>query len=191
MDLSKANKGLDRVRIIEREGYKNLYLRAFLPNKAGDGISRQTINTKCRATPAGATVARALAKKLDSELALNKFRWEGWGYSKPVAKSSLEEFIEQKRSQINESSFNSQYVGVLKHIDESKMSADYFVALIREKSSDHTKNRKVWCMVLAQLARFLEMDDTRIKAIAGSYRPKAVDPAALPDDTEKIGRAHV
>jgi integrase len=41
-------------------------------------------------------------------------------------------------------------------------------------------------MVIAQLARFLELDDKRIKAIAGSYKPKPVDPAELPGDEEII-----
>lgn len=186
MDLSKVNQGLDRVRIIERKGYKNLYLRAFLPDKEGEGTSRQLIKLNCRVTVAGAMVAKALAKKLDSDLALEKFSWADWGYSPTVSKTSLEKFVEEKRSQISESSFNAQYAGVLKHIDESRIGIDYFVELIREKTRDHTKNRKTWCMVIAQLARFLELDDRRIKAIAGSYRPKPVDPAELPGDEEII-----
>jgi len=186
MDLEKANQGLDKVRIIRRPGYKNLYLRAFLPNKEGGGISRQLINTDCRTHAAGLAKAKALAKKLDAELALDKFKWSNWGYSPKTELSTIESFAEQKRSQIAESSFNAQYAAVLKCIEARDVTTEYLVRLIREKTADHSKNRKTYCMVCAQLARHLKIDDGPIKAIAGKYKPKPVNPSDLPSDEEIV-----
>lgn len=186
MDLDRGNKGLERVRIIERTGYKHLYLRAFLPKKEGEGISRQLINTECLATPAGLTKAKALAKKLDSELALGQFKWSQWGYIPKVESGTIEAFLEQKRSQISESSIKTQYEAVLKWIDTKEITTEYLVKVIRERSKDHSKNRKTYTMVLTQLARYLGLDDKPIKAIAGKYRPRPIESSELPSDSRIV-----
>jgi hypothetical protein len=186
MDLKKANHGLDKVRIVERPGYKNLYLRAFLPAKDGSGISRQLINTDCRVNGAGLTKAKALAKRLDSELTLGTFEWSAWGYVPKVESGTIEAFLEQKRSQISESSIKTQYEAVLKWIDTKEITTEYLVKLIRERSKDHSKNRKTYTMVLTQLARYLGLDDRPIKAIAGKYRPRPIDSSELPSDSRIV-----
>ncbi len=189
--LERANKGLSHCRIVLKPGYQTLCLKATLPPKPGQEGKRrqQIISIKCKATGPGLKVAKAHAQRLDSELALNRFAWENWGYRQKQAAQSrpLDGFIAIKRSQIQPSSL-SLYLPIVGQIEQlgGELTTEQLVALVRDRSEDHSKNRKTWCQVCAQVAEYLGLDPKPIRAIAGRYQAKPVNPSDLPTDDQII-----
>lgn len=190
--VRKANEGLTHCRIVVRPGYRTFYLRAKVPPKDGIGEpKRQFIKSPCNLTPAGLKGIIARAKRLDSDLSLGIFSWDDWGGTTKKSTTSgwLDDFLDLKRSQIQESSLNTQYVPVIRRIRELKgtITTDKLVDLIKQNTDDHSKNRKTYCLVLSQLAMYGGLDPLPIKAIAGKYKPTPVNPAELPTDEQIVG----
>ena len=198
MSLDAANAKLSRVKL--RQKNTRLYMRATLPPKEGDGKWRQQeLATGCTATDKGLKAALAKAQKLESDLILERFTWENWGFAPPPAPTPTRakenfgaaiERHEREYWQINrktpgrEKYYKDQYARAFEilPLDESAEPRILREYLLKSTAPDTRHREKVYQAYTA-LARFLDLELPADWAkLRGKYQPS--NSRYIPTDQE-------
>lgn len=180
-----------RVRIKRRK--QALYLRATLPGKPGTGkdSDRYEVALGVAANPAGMKRAEAEAKRMDSEISLNQFRWENWlrQRSPALASKTVGQWVEEFKAEFDKrgidgftrTTWDTDYHPVLNRLPkDAELSARLlYDAIACTKENSRTRLR--YCTTLKAFARFagITLD---VKHLKGVYSGGTVEPRGIPED---------
>jgi len=197
--LQKINDRLKAAQIgVKIEQINNrLYLRATLPPKPNSlktKAHQQRIALGIYASADGFKRAEGEARLLGGLIACKNFQWEAYQKS-PDGELATAEYIEnliqrfekfyfetRERNQQSETTWVIDYLRVFKKLPQHEaLSADNILESVRSTPPD-TKTRKRFCVALAGLARFAQIQ-VDLKPYKGKYNPRLVTPRELPEDT--------
>lgn len=88
----------------------------------------------------------------------------------------------RERNNTSEKTFEHEYLRIFDELPDL-ITLEAFKKVIL-KTSPNTRTRKRYSIACSKLARFLEIDDTSLKILAGNYSVKALSPRELPSDEE-------
>jgi integrase len=175
INLDKANKKLDRVKILLR-GSK-LSIRATLPPKPGDGNQnkRYTISTGLPATAEGLKLAIIKAQELQADLIYDRFSWATpqMGITVDRAINSFEkEYWNTREKTLNRvSNYKKDYLDHFLYLPQDEIVSDQLLksALLNSSEPD-TRKRKGRTIAYGALLNFLEIKHD-LNKYKGNYQP--------------------
>lgn len=185
--IQTANEQFDRV-VIERRGQK-LGLRGSFPKKPGEGGQRnkqRRIPLGIYANPEGVKVAIAKAKRLESDLVMERFQWADWekGAVSTGGKTAADwgrELGNVKRGTIQPASYHANYEEPLASLPAKLLTAELLIAHVLRRSPPNSWKRRNDCMVFSQVAKLAGVP-VDFSAIRGNYKPTAVTADSVPSD---------
>jgi integrase len=196
-DLKAANADLRRLRsgvAIRRRGDR-LSLRATLPPKPDSGKAepwQQDISLKIYANPAGLKQAIAQSKRMSSDIALGRFDWREWGWSRAEEQYSVAQWVEafehhyfsdRERNGKSETTWVKDYMQPFNKLPQDGiLTAEMMIEGIRAKEPN-SRPRIRFCGAYSALAKFagIPLD---VSALRGNYSPTKVNPRNLPSDED-------
>lgn len=199
--LGRLNQSLSRCSVRLKDC--NLYIRATLPSRDGEGRKQYEISLRAPANDLGLRVAEARAKELDSMIILGSFTWEKWD-QKPLPSgdrprekkvsdwvAEFERHYWQTRTKTasRQENYRHDYERPFSDLPEGKLTAKLLIQAVLEKSPPDSRKRKRYCMAFGCLAKFagIEVDLEKYK---GNYvAPMRVIPSDedLQQVIDKIG----
>ena len=173
-DLDKANKSLDRLKIVKR-GSK-LSIRGTFPPKPGHGTKPKQyfIATGADANKQGLILAKAKAKQLEVDLVYERFSWEDKSQQEQVTvERAIAEFEahywNKKKKTVNRQvNYKNDYQRIFLYLPQDEiLTAELLTDALKTTEPD-SRNRQQYAIAYAALAKFanLEVDFSELK---GNY----------------------
>lgn len=188
--IARANARLKdfglRLKIYDKQGW--LYLQGTLPPKPGSDRERpfqQRIALKLKTCDRTIALAEKEARKVGVLLESGVFQWEP--YIRHHSIGSVAEWVSRLETEYFAAggqavTWDGDYAQSFKKLPRDRpLTLNLLVNAVKEVEPN-TKVRQRVCMAFARLARFAELDPTRIVALRGRYSSASVDPRSLPDD---------
>ena len=186
MNLEQANARLHRVTIRPKRAF--LFLRATLPAKDGAGTKRYELRTGAPNTPEGIKIALAKAQQLESEIILEKFKWENWGRPAPEEappmerRKTIEDWTREfetnhweitPRTRAKEQCFWNDYGSALQLLPPDEPLTYEVLRRIIVTTEPDSRNRLKLFIAFGAVARFAGLELPQAwRALKGNYQPK-------------------
>lgn len=197
--LEKANNRLRgrgvRLEASGRGEYKNLYLRATLPNKPGKppGRSQQRIALKIKAfTERDVKRAEAMALEIALDLHQDEFDWRKFGdYEepdelKPKTIGDLAKELEQeKRHKLKQSTWRYNYEKLLLTLPlDEEPTVQLLYNWVLENDPNNSTKRKNYVYVAKGILALADLPTSKLDKLSRDIATKAINPRLLPEDEE-------
>lgn len=195
--LEKANNRLRgrgvRLEASGRGEYKNLYLRATLPNKPGKppGRSQQRISLKIKAfTERDVKRAEQQALEISLDLHQDEFDWRKFGdYEepdelKPKTIGDLAKELEQeKRHKLKESTWRYNYEKLLLTLPlDEEPTVHLLYEWVLENDPNNSTKRKNYVYVAKGILALADLPTSKLDKLSRDIATKAINPRTLPED---------
>jgi len=182
---------------IKQKGNR-LYIRATVPNKEGAGKKAQDLRTGAVATLQGLQIAEGKAKKLESDLMLDRFNWQDW--TRPTelkreqelvgTEESIENWLKKfeqeywhknSKSDRRLTTYKCRYNYVFDKLPMSEpLTLDTIQEFLLTNTEPDTAKRCNYIHALSALLSFAKVPN-QISRYKGNYKPPL---RTIPSDTE-------